>query len=1297
MTEMVDYDSKKHLEQIVDAYLKSNPVEKKDNVNNEFEIRFGRNPRKPITKNDYENVVKQLHAVGFKTDAPNGVNSLRINSELPNKNVAGVSKTEIKMSSIRVELHGIDTIQYYCNTNDLERLMSRPNARDYKITFLQKSYPVLRERISDGDFLKPVDLREFGVRVSYQLEESFTSKNDRVKSIIKNWTTLRKTFRYINRVRFSHPTLPLFADISIVKSNKKSTVQERGKRGGGEAASDEKVDGGAIKKQRAPTENKVTIPTKTLQEAGVFDSVATYEVEFEIDNDRVGLHTPYNTALSLVQLIKRGIRIVLSGLQGTQFPISYPDQDNILQSYMRMLHGGEDGKDYTPRGVHSRDFIGPQPVTLQLYNVAPITENTNAPNIRKNYCVTEKADGDRRLLYVNDIGNIYMIDSAMNVIFTGTRTTKHFYNLLLDGEHIKYDKSGKYINTFAAFDLYYWKNKSVRELSFMHTADDIEKAKLEAQEKTNTKSESKSESESSKEDGAIPDIDLNQYRLYLLRSIIDNLKPQLITDIGVKKTNTITANTKACGFVIKCKTFYSELSISSEELVADKTIFDCCKKIMDNIHDKVYEYNTDGLIFTPCSLSVGASIFDAGGIAGKLQKSVWNAAFKWKPLESNTIDFLVSIKKNKKGEEEIHTIFEEGQDLTNERPLKQYKVIELRCGFDEKRHGYLNPADIVIQNKIRAITSKKNAAFSEDFDNEYKPALFMPTNPYDPTACYANIMLENDPANVGRHIMRSEEGEYFEGNTIVEFKYDPTREAGWRWIPLRVRYDKTSELQSGVRNYGNDYTVANNNWQTINNPISEQMITTGIGFINENDNENQNESSNTSAGSDVYYNKQNKTTTTQALRNFHNLYIKKKLIVGAASNGDTLIDYAVGKGGDLSKWISAKLKFVLGIDVSRDNIHNHLDGAYARYLNENAKYLKIPKALFLVGNSSNNIRNGDATTTDKEKNIINAVFGRGTKDKESLGEGVYLNYGIAAEGFNISSCQFAIHYFFEGEKTLHGFLQNLAECTTLGGYFIGTCFDGRSVFNLLKNKRYDESVIIMKNDDEDHVQHRAREKIFEVTKMYHETGFSDDETSIGYAINVFQESIGKTFREYLVNFEFLKRIMENYGFNLIETDTAKEMGLPSATGLFSELFSQLKMEEEMMKSKNVEYGVASNMSEQEKQISFLNRYFIFKKKRTVNAEEVYNASNKYKKSIDAINEEYTETHNAMEFSKKIIKANKSAEDKINDAIVSNKKEANNTKPKKTIVKKLKKKVIIIDDDDDNDDDDDDNHKTPAKK
>ena len=109
----------------------------------------------------------------------------------------------------------------------------------------------------------------------------------------------------------------------------------------------------------------------------------------------------YNIILKSLRSV---IKIVLGGLQGTNFPISYPEQRQVLESYMKMLHTDN----YNPKKpVYSSDFVGPSSVTLQLENVSPINDNSIVPNVRKDFVVTDKADGDRHLLYVNENGKIY--------------------------------------------------------------------------------------------------------------------------------------------------------------------------------------------------------------------------------------------------------------------------------------------------------------------------------------------------------------------------------------------------------------------------------------------------------------------------------------------------------------------------------------------------------------------------------------------------------------------------------------------------------------------------------------------------------------------------------------------------------------------------------------------------------------------------------------------------------------------------------------------------------------------------
>ena len=81
----------------------------------------------------------------------------------------------------------------------------------------------------------------------------------------------------------------------------------------------------------------------------------------------------------------------------------------------------------------------------------------------------------------------------------------------------------------------------------------------------------------------------------------------------------------------------------------------------------------------------------------------------------------------------------------------------------------------------------------------------------------------------------------------------------------------------------------------------------------------------------------------------------------------------------------------------------------------------MPSALFVNGNSGVNIRNTDAMFSEQSKRITNAVFGEGPKDEGALGKAVYKQYGKGKKGFNIASCQFAVHYFSKAQQRSRNF------------------------------------------------------------------------------------------------------------------------------------------------------------------------------------------------------------------------------------------------------------------------------------
>jgi hypothetical protein len=384
--------------------------------------------------------------------------------------------------------------------------------------------------------------------------------------------------------------------------------------------------------------------------------------------------------------------------------------------------------------------------------------------------------------------------------------------------------------------------------------------------------------------------------------------------------------------------------------------------------------------------------------------------------------------------------------------------------------------------------------------------------------------------------------------------------------------------------------------------------------------------------------------------------VKRKLITGVVKQGDTLIDYACGKAGDLPKWIAARASFVFGIDISSDNIENRIDGACVRYLNSTKVNKHMPGALFVNGNSAFNVKNGSAMLNDKAIQVTKAVFGLIPKEVGKLGKGVVKNYGVGEDGFHVSSCQFAFHYFLESPDTLQQFMKNLAECTKLNGYFIGTCYDGKEIFRLLKNKGYGESIQIV-NDGK---------KVWEIIKGYQGETFEDDASSIGLRIDVYQDSINQLISEYLVNFDYLNRVMYNYGFKLVEREEATSMGLPEGSGLFSELF--LHMTEEVSKNSRMKsnYGDALQMKEYEKKISFLNRYFVYKKFMNVNPDKVQLEFGEFEESVE------DEQAFAKEEKRKSMKAIKTMKTM---KTIKNQTEKEQTK-KPVKIRKLTKKLVL---------------------
>ena len=564
-------------------------------------------------------------------------------------------------------------------------------------------------------------------------------------------------------------------------------------------------------------------------------------------------------------------------------------------------------------------------------------------------------------------------------------------------------------------------------------------------------------------------------------------------------------------------------------------------------------YNTDGLIFTPNARPIPKA-------AAFLEQ------FKWKPAHDNTIDFLVKFENYTDSKEERVTVGvkpDTGETLT-------YKTLRLLVGSSTDAM-FENPREAVLEGMKPRPTSRKGAA--------YRPVPFNPADYADTMASVCYLQMEIDPDTGENYVLTGKSKEPIQDKNIVEMAYDPSQPPGWRWQPLRVRMDKTERMQRGILGRTlNSSQTAESVWNSIHDPITESMIRSGSETMGEAESDALDAEKEASAAARRKYFERTATEAdlrvVKGMRDFHNKMIKERVLYGAAfkQKGKTVLDLAVGKGADLQRWRRGGVSFVLGCDNAGDNITNAENGAYRRYLETVSKAPpgSVPPMIFAIADSSKRLIDGTAGETEQEKDILRSVMGR-MKPSGPVPPFVERE-GVAKlkMGADCVSLMFAIHYFFDKKETFDGLLENIADGLKLGGLFIGCCFDGEKVFDLLRTVKTGGRRTGM-----------YKEKLlWSIAKQYDAEAIPEGDAAFGMGIDVEFISIGTSHREYLVPFGLLQAKMADIGCELLDEKECAELGLKTSTALFGGSHDKDRYK----------------MNEAVQQFSYLNRWFIFKRK-----------------------------------------------------------------------------------------------------
>lgn len=809
-----------------------------------------------------------------------------------------------------------------------------------------------------------------------------------------------------------------------------------------------------------------------------------------------------------------GITTVLRGIQNSYVLI----RNSVKKSVVEQLAA--------QTGIRS-GFPGVQPITLLREHMA--TEaSPDTVNIRfGDYNVTDKADGMRCFLIVARDGRLYMIDRNLNVYNTGRRLgeaeTAEWNGAILDGEWVTNNKENHPVSRYYAFDILYGRRgEDVCGRPFITRAVGGAEAAPSRHRELNE---------------AVATLDGATY--------------------------VIAKIPEAHKFAIYAKIFETVKDPSTEP----NGIFAVAASVLERVKRDA-EYHTDGLIFTP-----NASPLPKTG--GR-----WMQQFKWKPASMNSVDFLVVTEKER-GTDGKPTAKEFITTKLREDSNQMVRVKTLRLFVGAATHPALeNPRETVLQEKPYPKPS--------ELRSNYRPVEFAPQPP-DPMGaiCYVAINAgATDAAGAApeAHLLASfddniyceESGDPINDRTIVEMVYDVRAPAGWRWKPLRVRWDKTEKFGRGeISGTLNSDGNANDIWQSIHDPITEKMICTGAvtddSLVVEG----------SAASALAYYQRrapQRDLAKISSMVDFHNNYIKQMLLTRALmEKGMALLDMSCGQAGDLNRWIDKEPSWVLGCDLAESGLVDPKSGAYSRYLNKIIRARgTIPPMIFIQADSSLNYSDGTAGMSPTDRAMLRVLWG----EEDALAPPAAQRLaGRAALGFDSAACMFSLHYFFKDRATLDGFMANVARTVKVGGLFVGCCFDGDTVASLLKDHEV--------GGTERGVD--AGTEIWTISKQYDDkTGIvppTDD--GLGRAIDVNFISIGEVYREYLVSFPYLVERMKEIGFEPLNGDELGEFGLYHSANMFSESHAMA-----------ASLGKAYPMLPVVQKFSFLNRWFIFRRRRT---------------------------------------------------------------------------------------------------
>ena len=391
-------------------------------------------------------------------------------------------------------------------------------------------------------------------------------------------------------------------------------------------------------------------------------------------------------------------------------------------------------------------------------------------------------------------------------------------------------------------------------------------------------------------------------------------------------------------------------------------------------------------------------------------------------------------------------------------------------------------------------------------------------------------------------------GEIIRENTILEMVYNRSTidsESPFYWSIIRTRHDKTLFSKIHKKKFGNHISVAHKIFDIKLHPFDLLTPLSGA-KPSETDFDN------------LYYEK--KSNIGIHMRNFHN-HIKNMLISNYCRD-KSVMDVGCGRGGDIIKFINARAKFVVGIDVNYMDLFVLSDCAQNRY-DEFIKSSKdVPPMVFIHCDFKLPLSmecQGKRSMTEKNMQHMQK----------------YIDSNIKYDVMNFS---FTFHYFYQNTKKLKVIEKNIDSKLEKNGYVLLTIFDCDKVMAFLEGKP-ERSVTYVN-------QNGKRETLFTIKLINnHEINLHNSMYNLP----------GNFYKESLIRMDELVEFFKNINCELIESVLFEDYIESSRP--FTKLFaqSQEKMNDRQKKLETFYNNFDSSEINATRELSKLYRFYIFRK------------------------------------------------------------------------------------------------------